>query len=113
MNTTTPEFRSTSISESISDATRASITRRTAGSLHNRRSRGVRRLILLVVLVFGLGLLSRGALAADEKLLIEWKFAEPDNFQGWTIGGLVEAGAVRDGALHGRASGSDPVQSTV
>lgn len=105
MKTTEHECRS----ELVSAAMRAASARGTVGSPHARRRNVVLRNWIRVVLVFGLGLLSRGALAADEKLLIEWKFAEPDNFLGWTIGGLVEAGAVRDGALHGRASGSDPI----
>ncbi len=46
---------------------------------------------------------------ADETTLIQWRFDKPGDFQGWTIGGLIADAAVRDGALHGRATGSDPI----
>ncbi len=54
--------------------------------------------------------LASAALAqSDEKSLIEWRFDTAGDFHGWTVGGLIADGAVRDGALHGRATGSDPI----
>ena len=46
---------------------------------------------------------------SDDKTLVEWRFDAAGDFRGWTIGGLIADGAVRDGALHGRAIGSDPI----
>ncbi len=55
-------------------------------------------------------LLARTALAQpDGKTLIEWRFDTAGDFRGWTIGSLVADGQVRDGALHGRAIGDDPI----
>lgn len=57
----------------------------------------------------GLLLISAAAAQADDKTLVEWRFDAADDFRGWQLGGLIADAAVRDGALHGRATGSDPI----
>ena len=54
-------------------------------------------------------LVSTALAQSDDKTLVEWRFDAADDFRGWSIGGLIADGAVRDGALHGRAIGSDPI----
>jgi len=74
--------------------------------------RGVCSVGLAVGLAIGLGamLLASTALAqSDDITLLEWRFDKADDFRGWTIGGLIADSMVRDGALHGRATGSDPI----
>ena len=105
MNTTAPERCSTSVSEAM----HGGFARRTADVPPVPSRSQLLRYVIRGVIVCGLGLLSLGASVAEEKLQIEWKFDQPDDFRGWTIGGLVDDGAVRDGALHGRAIGADPI----
>lgn len=54
-------------------------------------------------------LASGAPVLANDKTVIEWRFDAPDDFRGWTVGGLIADCAVRDGALHGRPIGSDPI----
>ena len=56
-------------------------------------------------------LVAGGAAAAQggRRDLLEWRFDTAGDFRGWTIGGLIADGEVRDGALHGRAIGGDPI----
>lgn len=54
-------------------------------------------------------LLWTASAGADDKTLIAWRFDKPGELQGWQVGGLIADAAVRDGALHGRATGSDPI----
>lgn len=43
----------------------------------------------------------------EDKVLVEWKFDK--DLCGWEVGGLVADAAIRDGALHGKPTGSDPI----
>lgn len=54
-------------------------------------------------------LLGAASAQADDKTLIEWRFDKAGELQGWQLGGLIADAAVRDGTLHGRATGSDPI----
>ena len=54
-------------------------------------------------------LILAAAAQAEDKTLIEWRFDKADDFRGWQKGGQVADAAVRNGALHGRATGSDPI----
>ena len=54
-------------------------------------------------------LISAAAAQADDKTLVEWRFDQAGDLRGWQVGGLIADAAVRDGALHGRATGSDPI----
>ncbi|MHB8974409.1 MAG: glycoside hydrolase family 99-like domain-containing protein [Pirellulaceae bacterium] len=54
-------------------------------------------------------LVAAAASQAEDKTLLEWRFDAAGDLRGWSIGGLIAEGAVRDGALHGRALGSDPI----
>ncbi len=47
--------------------------------------------------------------AVDGQALVEWRFDQAGQLQDWSIGGGIADGAVRDGALHGRATGGDPI----
>jgi hypothetical protein len=44
-----------------------------------------------------------------DPVLVEWSFDEPGNFRGWSANSHVTEVSVRDGALRGRATGSDPI----
>lgn len=46
--------------------------------------------------------------SAAERVLVEWRFDRPGQFQDWTAGGHVAEAAVADGALRGRPIGHDP-----
>jgi len=54
-------------------------------------------------------LLMSVAAQAEDKTLVEWRFDQTGDLRGWQLGGLIADAAVRDGALHGRATGSDPI----
>lgn len=54
-------------------------------------------------------LVSVAAAQADDKPLVEWRFDQAGELRGWQVGGLIADAAVRDGALQGRATGSDPI----
>jgi hypothetical protein len=54
-------------------------------------------------------LVSAASAQSDDKTLVQWRFDAAGDFRGWSIGGLIADGAVRDGALHGRATGGDPI----
>ncbi|MCU0981575.1 MAG: hypothetical protein MUF25_20685 [Pirellulaceae bacterium] len=53
--------------------------------------------------------ISAAAAQTDDKTLVEWRFDTAGELRGWQVGGLIADAAVRDGALHGRATGSDPI----
>jgi len=46
---------------------------------------------------------------AEDKTLIDWRFDQAGDLRGWQVGGLIAGAAARDGALHGQATGSDPI----
>ncbi len=54
-------------------------------------------------------LVSLAAAQADDKPLVEWRFDQAGELRGWQVGGLIADAAVRGGALHGQATGSDPI----
>ncbi len=54
-------------------------------------------------------LVSTALAQSDDKTLVQWRFDVAGEFRGWSIGGLIAEGAVRGGALHGRAVGGDPI----
>jgi hypothetical protein len=49
------------------------------------------------------------AVQADDKTLIEWRFNKAGELRGWQTFGMIADASVRDGALHGRPTGSDPI----
>ncbi len=54
-------------------------------------------------------LMLAAAVQADDKTLVEWRFDQAGELRGWQVGGLIADAGVHDGALHGRATGSDPI----
>jgi hypothetical protein len=49
------------------------------------------------------------AAQSQDPALVEWSFTMPENARGWTSNSHVSGVEVRDGALAGRATGSDPI----
>jgi len=50
-----------------------------------------------------------GTARGDDKTLLEWRFDKPGDLRGWSGFGMIADAAVRGGALHGRATGGDPI----
>jgi hypothetical protein len=54
-------------------------------------------------------LLPAAGTPAEDKVLVEWRFDKAGEFRGWQSVGQIADLAIRDGALHGRAIGGDPI----
>lgn len=69
---------------------------------------GARYFLLLISLPLATAI-SAGPLDAAERVLIEWRFDQAGEFRGWQTGGAIGEASVRDGALQGQSTGSDPI----
>jgi len=66
--------------------------------------------ILRAANLAALALLTLGTTArGEDKTVAEWRFDKAGDFLGWENFGMIADTAVRDGSLHGRATGSDPI----
>lgn len=46
---------------------------------------------------------------AAGRVVVQWRFDRKDAWQGWTANGQIAEPAVRDGAMRGKAAGTDPI----